>query len=64
LRKIIAVAYYWLLLRTITPDTQYVIRPAGTGHIDNALLLGACPRIGVKKPVNQIIHQETGSNIT
>jgi RES domain-containing protein len=26
--------------------------------------LGGCPRIGVKKPVHQIIHQETGSNIT
>ncbi len=25
----------------ITPDVQYIIRPAGTGDIDNALLLGA-----------------------
>ena len=34
------------------------------GYKSHVEWLGGCPRIGVKTPVNQIIHQETGSIIT
>jgi porin len=39
---VIEVNHKFVLTRgiAISPDIQYVIRPAGVGHIDNALLLG------------------------
>ena len=39
---VIEVNHKFVLTRgiAITPDIQYVIRPAGTGDIDDALLLG------------------------
>jgi len=36
-----AYSYVWTTWISIMPDIQYVIRPGGTGAIDNALLLGA-----------------------
>jgi porin len=36
-----AYSYVWTTWISIMPDIQYVIRPGGTGNVDNAFLLGA-----------------------
>jgi carbohydrate-selective porin OprB len=35
-------AYNWYVndVLTLTPDLQYIITPGGTGHVDDAMLLG------------------------